>query len=165
MLKKQLLEHLRAQFALDWKGIHGAPHWARVRHNGLLIAKLTGADREVIELFALLHDARRVHDGNDSGHGIRSAELAEQLNGQFYQLETRRLGWLLKACEGHSEGYLSSNSTGLANRTITACWDADRLDLGRIGVRPDMHRLCNTDVIDRGFIEAALQRSHVVWRG
>lgn len=36
-LKKptELIQHLRAQFRLDWHGIHGASHWARVKHHGL----------------------------------------------------------------------------------------------------------------------------------
>jgi hypothetical protein len=26
--------------------------------------------------------------------------------------------------------------------TLQACWDADRLDLGRVGITPQPHRLC-----------------------
>jgi hypothetical protein len=29
---------IRNQFALNWRGLHGAPHWARVRQNGLRLA-------------------------------------------------------------------------------------------------------------------------------
>ena len=38
---------------------HGIEHWFRVLINGRLIAAQTGADVEVIEHFALLHDVKR----------------------------------------------------------------------------------------------------------
>jgi len=31
---RDLVPTLRAQFALDWGGIHGIPHWERVRGHG-----------------------------------------------------------------------------------------------------------------------------------
>ena len=34
------------------------------------------------------------------------------------------------ACTWHTHGQLSSDPT------IATCWDADRLDLGRVGMRP-----------------------------
>jgi uncharacterized protein len=41
-------------------------------------------------------------------------------------------------------GNLSSRQVGgtTADITIQTCWDADRLDLGRVGVFPDAARLC-----------------------
>jgi HD superfamily phosphodiesterase len=58
-----LVAFLRSHFVLDWHGIHGANHWARVKVNGLLLAAETGADARVVELFAFLHDSCREHDG------------------------------------------------------------------------------------------------------
>ena len=52
MINQPLIRNIRAQFALDWNGIHGAPHWARVRANGLRLAESTGARVPVVELFA-----------------------------------------------------------------------------------------------------------------
>ena len=143
-INKTLIQHLRQNFKLDWDGIHGASHWARVRFNGLLIARDTGADTEVLELFAFLHDAERHHDGIDREHGERAAALAEKLNGKFYSLSQQRLGWLMLACGRHSMGDIQSDLSGHANRTITTCWDADRLDLGRVGIKPLANKLCNT---------------------
>jgi uncharacterized protein len=40
---------------------------------------------------------------------------------------------------------------------LQACWDADRLDLGRVGVTPAAHRLC-TDAA-RDLIEWADERA------
>lgn len=54
VLGRELIHTIRKQFALNWKGLHGAPHWARVRENGLRLAETTGANRDVVELFAFL---------------------------------------------------------------------------------------------------------------
>lgn len=73
---RALLALLRERFALDWRGIHGAPHWARVRKNGLVLAERTGASRRVVSLFAFLHDSCRTDEGRDAKHGQRAAALA-----------------------------------------------------------------------------------------
>ena len=36
--RREVLRLVREQFQLDWQGIHGVPHWARVRWNGLNMA-------------------------------------------------------------------------------------------------------------------------------
>ena len=86
MISKELIEELRSQFALDWGGIHGAPHWSRVRVNGLILAKQTGANICVVELFAFLHDSRRFNDDYDPEHGARAACFVESLRGKFFDL-------------------------------------------------------------------------------
>ncbi|WP_415029013.1 hypothetical protein [Cycloclasticus pugetii] len=60
LISKGLIEVLRVQFVLEWRGIHGGPHWSRVRVNGVILAKATGANRQVVELFAFLHDSMRL---------------------------------------------------------------------------------------------------------
>jgi uncharacterized protein len=57
---------------------------------------------------------------------------------------------LCHACKLHSDGFIT------ADLTVQACWDADRLDLGRVGVKPDPRYLCTSyakrgDVIDRAY--------------
>jgi hypothetical protein len=52
-------------------GSHGLTHWARVLENGLRLAPATGANVTVVALFAVFHDARRLNDGRDPGHGER----------------------------------------------------------------------------------------------
>ena len=136
MDRQGLVSHLRSQFALDWTGIHGASHWARVRVIGSRLARRTGADPLVVELFAWLHDARRWNDGTDALHGQRAAELAEELCGQYFELSRVQLELLCTACRGHSDGHTRGDIS------VLTCWDSDRLDLGRIGVRPDPSRLC-----------------------
>ena len=71
--RKPLIEFLHKQFAINWMGHHGLPHWARVRANGLMLAKETGANVHVVELFAWFHDSRRVNEYVDDGHGRRGA--------------------------------------------------------------------------------------------
>ena len=43
--------------------------------------------------------------------------------------------------------------------TIQTCWDADRLDLGRIGITPKSHYLGSSLAKDHNFIEMAQMRS------
>jgi len=96
-IPQPLITLLRSRFRLDWHGIHGAPHWARVRRNGLLLAERSapGASTRVIELFAFLHDSCRHDDGYDPLHGQRAAdsiaELAQDLP-RLAQEERRMLG-------------------------------------------------------------------------
>jgi uncharacterized protein len=99
-----------------------------VARNGLVLAAVTpGADAEIAMLFGLFHDSMRENDGHDPGHGPRAADLAEELSG----LTGYRLGLLMLACERHAEGEISEDPT------IGVCWDGDRLDLPRVGIRPD----------------------------
>ena len=153
MITVDLVTELRARFVLDWRGIHGAPHWARVRRNGLMLAKATGANPRVVEVFAFLHDACRHSDGNDPEHGPRAAALARELNGTLIQLTDAELLLLTAACEGHSR------NGSRPELTIATCWDADRLDLGRVGIRPDPARLCTAQAKDVKVIEWAYYQS------
>jgi hypothetical protein len=41
--RRNVLRVLRAQFRLEWLGIHGVSHWARVRWNALAMARVNGA--------------------------------------------------------------------------------------------------------------------------
>lgn len=124
-------------YALDPWGAHGVWHWARVHENGQRLAAATGADPEVVALFALFHDARRENEDRDPGHGLRGAEFARTLRGALVHLEDARFELFAEACERHTDG----STTG--DRTLQACWDADRLDLGRVGITPRPHRLCS----------------------
>lgn len=151
--KSALMRLLRSDFRLDWQGIHGSPHWSRVRLNGLALAKTNGAREDVVELFALLHDSQRLHDGHDRQHGTRAADFVARLHGQFFALDPIGLDMLVYACRYHSDGLLE------ADITIQTCWDADRLDLARVGVRPDVSRLCTAAARETDFVERAVRRS------
>jgi uncharacterized protein len=152
-LTPALLYFVQSEFQLDWFGIHGAGHWARVRYNGLTLARQTGANPRIVELFAFLHDVRREHDGHDRHHGARAAELAGELNGRVFSLDRREFGLLEQACREHSDGHTR------ADITVQTCWDADRLDLGRVGIRPSPRHLCTEAARDKAMLASAYARS------
>lgn len=137
LLTPSLLSRILEDYALPHTGVHGIAHWARVLENGRRVAALTdGADADVIELFAVFHDSRRVNDALDFGHGRRGAELARQLRGQYFDLDDARFALLEYACNEHTSGKTR------ADPSVQVCWDADRLDLLRVGTRPRGERLC-----------------------
>lgn len=136
LISPVLIALLRSRFQLDWRGIHGASHWARVRRNGLMLAKTNGANPRIVEYFAFLHDACRANDGQDSDHGERGARFVAQLGRSRLHLGEAEMNLLIEAVRGHTFG---KNHCDI---TVRTCWDADRLDLTRIGIRPDPTRLC-----------------------
>ena len=68
---KPLVHIILREYALAWNGTHGVSHWARVLENGRRLAEETGANIQVIQLFAVFHDSRRLNEGFDDGHGQR----------------------------------------------------------------------------------------------
>jgi uncharacterized protein len=119
-----------------------------VRHNALALAPLTGADDAVVRLFAIFHDSHREDDFADPQHGPRAAE------------------WLTRVREGVSEGSgegapydgtraavaaladaqfealraacaLHTSTLHHDDPTVATCFAADRLDLWRVGRRPN----------------------------
>ena len=153
ILTPSLMQHLRREFRLDWTGVHGAPHWARVRANGLALAPATGARTDIVELFAFLHDFQRHNDWEDRGHGGRAADHAGDINGIHIDLDDEGLALLKQACEGHSDGRIDGDPT------VLTCWDADRLDLGRVGIRPRAELLCTDAARVPEMISWAYERS------
>lgn len=155
MVHETLLAMIRKGFALSLDGIHGEAHWERVRDNGLRLAEQTGADTKVVELFAYLHDSQRQTDGWDEEHGQRAADWVRSLSGTHLTLDSEQVDLLVFACAHHSKGLLS------AQPTVQTCWDADRLDLGRVGIKPDPTRLCTPAARDpqvRGWAYIRSQR-------
>ena len=150
---ESLIEAIREQFTLNWYGIHGITHWERVRENCLRLAESTGANLEVVELFANLHDSRRMNENRDPQHGKRAAGYVKSLKGMPINLPDDDFDHLVYACRYHSDGLTE------ADITIQTCWDADRLDLGRVGIKPSAHYLCTDAAKDPELIEWAFRRS------
>ena len=144
--RNNLIEHVRSQFKIDWHGLHGANHWARVLHHGKNIGGLRKADLLVVELFGFLHDSCRLNDGRDPMHGQRAADFAHGIHGDFYKLQPKQLDSLCYAMKHHSGGEVSTDAT------IQTCWDSDRLDLGRVGIIPSPQYLSDEASI---FIDSA----------
>jgi uncharacterized protein len=96
-----------------------------------LLAQAPDADAELVLMFALLHDARRENEYRDPGHGPRAAELARTVNEDVLGLDGPRLELLAGAIHDH-------NGAGPAtSATRAVCFDADRLNLWRVGITPD----------------------------
>ena len=131
-----ILRAVLAGYALPARGYHGVVHWARVLENGVRVGAATGADLEVVALFALFHDARRVNESYDRDHGRRGGDFARTLRGGLVHLDDARFELLFTACDLHTDGHTTGDPT------LLACWDADRLDLGRVGIEPRPDRLC-----------------------
>ena len=151
--RARLLAAIRNGYVLDWDGIHGSAHWARVRENGLRLAESTGARRDVVELFAFLHDARRRNESIDDGHGARGAGLARALRGDAFEIDEAGMALLVEACTAHTDGVLAEDPT------LGTCWDADRLDLPRCGITPAPDRLSTEAARDPVVREWARRRA------
>lgn len=136
-ITKQLITAILAQYKLNPDHAHGLAHWARVLENGLRLAEVTGADTTVIQLFAVLHDACRLNEFTDPEHGARGADLASGFRGRFFSCSDAQMDLLMRACAGHT-----NSPSGEKDMTVLTCFDADRLDLGRVGKTVDPTRLC-----------------------
>ena len=159
---KSVVHAILEDYALPWGGTHGVPHWARVLENGMRLAKVNAVRIEVVQLFAVLHDSCRMNEGVDDGHGQRGAELVARLRGQLFDLDDHDSQLLYEACAHHTDGLTDGDIT------IQTCWDADRLDLGRVGTPPNPKGLCTAaakrpDILawadGRGAFETAARRS------
>lgn len=154
LLSRPMITRVREHFALEWRGAHGVAHWTRVRLNGLRLAEQTCASRRVVSLFAFLHDSCRLNDYTDEQHGHRAAAFVDELRDEkLISIGDEEAELLRFACRHHSDGLLD------ADVTIQTCWDADRLDLGRVGIRPDPQYLCTPAARDRELIRWAYRRS------
>ena len=90
----------------------------------------------VIRLFAYLHDSCRENDGFDEQHGPRAAKMMNSLRQTLLKdLSDHQFELLQTACRLHT----TTRRTG--NPTIDACFDADRLDLGRVNITPNPEKM------------------------
>ena len=128
---ESIIRAILAGYTLDRRGIHGLSHWARVLENGLRLAETTGADARIVRLFAVFHDSRRENEGTDPGHGRRGAEFAASVRNSLLDLNDADSETLRIACALHTDERFHSDPT------VQTCWDADRLDLGRVGKKVD----------------------------
>ena len=135
-ISKEFVDFLIAQCPLGNSPIHGLKHWTSVLENGRKLAVETGANVKVVELFSVLHDARRENENDDPEHGHRAAALAREFNGNWFDLSDVEMQDLVDACYYHADGYTKHTIT------VMTCWDSDRLDLGRVGIKPAAKYLC-----------------------
>lgn len=156
----KLHEYLKDEFKLDWMGIHGISHWSRVYVNARKVAEAERSrdksifiSDEVLKLFSFLHDHQRINDGSDYFHGSRAIIPARKLRGDVFDISDEEMGLLEKSIIGHSEGLTYDAPT------VMVCWDADRLDLGRVGKIPNPKYLCTESAKNNKIIVDAVRRS------
>lgn len=150
---KSLLKKVLKTYRLPIFGIHGVSHWARVLENGMRLATVTGANINVVILFAIFHDSKRQNEANDKGHGRRGALLASELQNNWLNISKMEFALLKEACELHTDGLTEGEVT------LQTCWDSDRLDLNRVGIRTDPGQLCTQAAKDPSVIEWAMERA------
>jgi len=137
MITRALLDSILSQYTLPAYGTHGLSHWARVLTYGRKLAVSIPGSLPVVELFAVLHDSRRINEGYDHDHGRRGADFAVTLRGRYFELDDQQFDLLYTAIRYHTDGLIH------ADPVVQICWDADRLDLGRVGITPSSNRLCS----------------------
>jgi len=127
-----LLDEALNSFVLGKRSFHGKWHWEKVERNALaLCQRVIHADSKVCRLFAILHDCKRENEDNDPRHGHRAADYILQHKEIKEALSKEQMDKLTFACRYHNDGQVSDDPT------IGVCWDADRLDLPRVGITPD----------------------------
>jgi uncharacterized protein len=161
-----------ARFPSD---IHGPAHWSRVRRFGALLAEgeaLPDEARSCVEIFAWVHDLAREDDYGGNAHAIAGAVYIDQVvPAVFGAVSPDQMTALRAAIRYHSDGMTAPEALeagllaggdwdpGLVVATVGCCWDADRLDLPRVGIVPD-GRLMSTSAWRR-VQTAVLAAGHV----
>ena len=150
----EVLAAIKRQYRLAWHGTHGVIHWSRVFENGMKLAEQDGVNRKVVQLFAIFHDSGRRNEHWDKNHGTRGAQLALKLR-DYCPLDDDEFVLLTTACSFHTS---NRNNEDI---TVQACFDADRLDLGRVGTMPNARYLCTPLAKSEEVISWAYNRSIV----
>ena len=128
-LTQDFVDHCYNLYEMDHGGCHGFDRWMRVLHNGQKLAEMENANLQMSELFCLLHDTQRHNERRDPEHGARAADYAHSIQGKWFDLSSEDMELLDEALRYHSDGYTE------ADITVEVCWDADRLDLGRVSIK------------------------------
>lgn len=133
-MRDESIEQLRA-FAIEHtkmnvNSIHGLGHWDRVAKYA---EDLSTADVDllVVKAFAYVHDVERKNENCDPQHGPRATVLVDEIRSTVLGfLNDKEIQQLKEACRLHTTTLRTEDAT------VNACFDADRLDLGRVGISP-----------------------------
>ena len=112
---------------------HGVSHWKNVEKFGLLLAReYPDADIDVIRWFAYLHDCMRGKEEAFQEHGSVAALFIRKIRKTYLKdLSDVQIKQLRQACKYHTIRRRTKDIT------VNICFDADRLDLWRVGIKPD----------------------------
>lgn len=150
---KRIESFAKERFSLGPDSYHGLAHWKRVLDNGMYLTSRLNLNTDFIHHFAWLHDCCRENESFDPDHGDRAAVFAKTLYKKEIQLKQELFDKLLFALENHNRGMVSDDLQ------IGVCWDADRLELGRVGIYPDSKYMSTPLGKKEGLIDLCYERS------
>lgn len=138
-MRDESIERLRAlaikHTKMNVNSIHGVSHWDRVADNADSL-ETSDVDVLVVKAFAYIHDVERENENNDPQHGLRAARFVDEIRStELDFLTDREIRQLKEACRLHTSTWRTKDATE------NACFDADRLDLGRVGITPNPDKM------------------------
>jgi uncharacterized protein len=137
VVPKDVIKDIFDEFELDLlDGYHGFYHWSRVIENGMFLSEDNGTNLNVIIAFGFFHDCKRENDDEDPEHGFRGSQIMAEYKDRL-GLTNEEFQKAYTACDGHT------NEKHHEDLDIATCWDADRLDLMRVGIYPKPEFLNN----------------------
>lgn len=146
VIPKHIIKKIFLDFDLHLtQSNHGIYHWARVIQNGRLIAEQNKANINILIAFAFFHDCQRMNEESDPEHGLRGGTYMLQFEKDLH-LTKEEISKVFEACEGHTDILFHHD------KDISTCWDADRLDLMRVGIYPNPDKLNNEEAKNSGLI-------------
>lgn len=147
---RELVDLVEARSTNLSSACHGPEHWKCVAFVGVGIAQECGHDPLVPLLFGLFHDAMRMNDHFDPGHGPRAGELVLELAGTGgLSLAEPALADLFEACKVHTR------ADPTERLPLGICLDADRVNLWRVSIRPQPRYLSTRQNWTTDWIELA----------
>ena len=131
----------------------------RVAAAGIRLLRDSGEGIPTLVLtFALFHDSMRLHDGGDSQHGVRAAAFLRSVPQELIRIPADGMDVVTSALEQHSGAKTSSEPS------TAICWDADRVNLWRLGIEPHPQYLSTRSALEiRLGWAKALQDQEFTW--
>lgn len=132
---KKLRDYAIKHSKMGYYSIHGISHWDRVARNADAL-DTSDVDSLVVKAFAYIHDVERINESDDWQHGYRAALLVDEIRSSVLSfLNDQEIEQLKEACRLHTLRHKTEDAT------VNACFDADRLDLGRVGITPNPDKM------------------------
>lgn len=132
---KKLRDYAIKHSKMGYYSVHGISHWDRVARNADAL-DTSDVDSLVVKAFAYIHDVERINESDDWQHGPRAALLVDEIRSSVLSfLNDQEIEQLKEACRLHTLRHKTEDAT------INACFDADRLDLGRVGITPNPDKM------------------------
>jgi uncharacterized protein len=139
-----VFDNLAFRSKIDFNGLHGFSHWRSIFRTGTQLSH--NIDRTVLFYFSVFHDFFRENEYHDSGHGKRALLVIPNI--QAYMREAHfdkiqidsvisKLSFALEHHDLPPEEFEALDNSLKNDDTVRFCIDSDRLDLGRVGIRPE----------------------------